>query len=201
MKMKKKKLVILTAVPVVFFAGYLAFASWSYRPQYITEPIPTFTLVDQNGKNHSLSEYADHKVLAMVSYNINCHSIPKSLKAIAKLKEKYSGQGIEFLGIDPNVQDSAEKIAAENVEFPVLVDKDQTISRRLGMTRAAEVLLLDTRTWRAFYRGAIAEMGPNKGPEENSDYLDAAIDSFLRKKPIALSETQSLGCAITYLSP
>jgi peroxiredoxin len=195
-----KNKIILALIAILFLGiGGFAYSYFSYSPEYLSEPITQFTLPDQLGNNHSLMEFADKKVVALLSYNISCHTIPKTVKIISALKEKFRNGGIEFLWIDPNIQDSREKILAENLDFSVLIDKEQTVSKNLGLTKAAEVILIDTKNWRPFYRGAVAEMGPNNKGIEKAAYLEEAIEAFLRKKQIDIKETQSLGCAITYL--
>ena len=61
--------------------------------------------------------------------------------------------------LNSNLQDSREAIAAEAKEFgidiPILMDSNQLVGEALGVTRTAEVFVINPKTWQVVYRGPL----------------------------------------------
>ncbi len=55
--------------------------------------------------------------------------------------------------------DKREAIVAEaqayGYNLPILMDTNQLVGEQLGVTRTAEVIIIDPKTWKIMYRGPI----------------------------------------------
>ena len=62
--------------------------------------------------------------------------------------------------MNSNLADGREKVAADtavtSLGFPILIDSNQLVGEQLAVTRAAEAIVLDPKTWRVAYRGPVA---------------------------------------------
>ena len=63
------------------------------------------------------------------------------------LADRFAPQGVAFLGISSNVQDSVTELAAyarvHGLRFPILKDLSNQVADRLGATRTPQVFVLD----------------------------------------------------------
>src|SRR5207342_1899144 len=79
------------------------------------------------------------------------------LPELRQIRDSYRTQGVEFLLINSNLQDDRDAIAKEaaefGIDFPILVDDLQLIGESLGVTRTADVFVVDPKTWKLVYRG------------------------------------------------
>ena len=61
--------------------------------------------------------------------------------------------------LNSSLQDSREAIAEEAKEYgydiPILMDANQLVGEQLGVTRTAEVFVIDPKTWKVVYRGPL----------------------------------------------
>ena len=193
------KLTKIISCLVIYAAGGLAAYYFGHSPvEYISDSLPEFSLKDQHGVLHNLKDYAQKKGLIFISYNVDCHVMNSSLNVIREAMQKVKDSELEFVGIDPNIQDSAEKILAANVEFPVLIDHDQKVSKGLGFTRSAEIAAIDPQTWRSIYLGPAAELKDSM-TKPSVVYVGDVIEALLQKKKLNVPKSSSLGCAIYFV--
>ena len=166
--------------------------------------IPNFVLLDQSGKSHELYRNFDSKAVVIVSHGNGCPIIQKNIQILETLKKKFEPQGVKFFLLNSNLQDSRSDIAKEAGEFgatiPVLIDPSQVIAKILKFNRTSEAVVLDTKTWKIIYRGAITDKfgyGSQKN-EKINQYLSESLEQFLNNETILHPVTENLGCAITF---
>jgi mono/diheme cytochrome c family protein len=120
---------------------------------------------------------------------------------LVELNKKYADQGVVFLAVDPNVQDSLQEMAAHakrfQLEMPFLKDPDQSFADLLGITRTPEVCLVDAQNV-IRYRGRIDDQyGIGFAREKPTQReLGQAIDALLADREIPTLQTQAAGCLI-----
>ncbi|MCR5879317.1 peroxiredoxin [Phenylobacterium sp. J367] len=119
--------------------------------------VDNFMLVDQDFEAHELYRLADARLIAIVSHATGDAEVKRLAPALTALRDRYAAQGVEVLLINSNLKDGREAIAAEGLELPVLMDVHQLVGEQLGVTRSAELLLVDPKTWTVTYRGAAAD--------------------------------------------
>jgi hypothetical protein len=153
--------------------------------------VDDFRLNDQNGQSHELYYLSDMKAVVLLAAGNGCAASRAAAKAMDALRARYQAQGVEFLAIDSNLNDTPASMAPETKTdgtLPVLSDELQLIGESLGFARNGEVLIVNPQNWKVIYRGA-AEKGGNH-------YVAAALDAALAGTPVKLSHTDTAGCDI-----
>jgi hypothetical protein len=79
------------------------------------------------------------------------------------------------------------------------MDRDQKIGEALGITRTAEVFVVDPKTWKLMYHGPIDDrLSYEKQHPVQHHYLTDALDAMLAGKPISAAAVNSPGCLINF---
>lgn len=188
--------------------GVAALAAMLLGPQTIFadearvgRKINEFSLHDARGAMRSLKDYKDAKVLVVAFLGTECPLANVYLPRLAELSEKWKSEGVAFLGINSNQQDSITEVAnhAQRMEipFPVLKDPANEIADRFGAVRTPEVFLLDgDRVVR--YWGRIDDqygVGFQRKKTGRND-LGEAIEELLAGKAVSQPVTEAPGCLI-----
>ncbi|HEX4986417.1 MAG TPA: redoxin family protein [Burkholderiales bacterium] len=176
-------------------------------PALALEPgdrVDDFRLIDQNGASHALYYHSDARAVVLMSYGNGCGIVQKGLPELKALRDRYRAQGVEFLLVDSNLQDSRESIAREAAAFgndlPVLVDETQLIGEALGIERTADFFVVDTKGWKLAYRGPLDDRlsyGAAR-PEAKNHYLADALDAVLAGRPVQVTKAETLGCLVDF---
>jgi hypothetical protein len=168
------------ALAALLFAG----AAGAVAP---SQHVDNFALLDQNGKYHDLYYLSDARAVVLMTHETDCDAVDESLPALEQAKAAYGGKGVEFLMI--NSQDGRDAIAqAVKTSIPVLVDERRLVSESLQLTRASEVVVIDTKGWKVAYRGPVAAKKDN--------LLNGALDAVLAGQPVRKAKVAARGCSI-----
>jgi peroxiredoxin len=166
------------------------------------DKVDNFRLLDAAGKSHELYYLSDMKAVAIMIQGNGCPIVRQAAPAYQDVAAEYKSKGVEFLMLNSNLQDTRDSVAAEVTEFgfqvPVLLDETQLIGESLGLTRTAEVLLIDPKTWTLAYRGPIDDRlsYEKQRPAAQHHYLRDALDAVLAQKPVQAAKVNSPGCLI-----
>ena len=161
---------------------------------------PDFSLPGVDGKTHTLSEYADSKLLAIV---FDCNHCPQSHlydSRIRKLHADYHEKGVTLIAVSPDnpvnvhyadlawtdmndsLAEMKDRAADTHMEYPFLYDgAAQTLTAKLGAIATPQIFVFGQNR-RLQYQGRIDE-GRN------------AIDALLAGKPVPVATTPVSGCA------
>ncbi len=119
--------------------------------------VENFSLPDFHGQLHTLADYPD-RVIVLAFLGTECPLAKLYALRLVELADEFSSQGVVFLGIDSNLQDSLTDLGifarAHQVTFPLLKDNNNVLADRLGAQRTPEVFVLD-RQHIVRYRGRI----------------------------------------------
>ncbi|MEW5686824.1 MAG: redoxin family protein [Pseudomonadota bacterium] len=166
--------------------------------------IDNFMLADTEYMGHELYRMSDAKVIVIVTQANGCPIVRNLAPALRELKAKYEGQGVQFLMLNSAIQDSVEAIAKEKVEFgfdvPILKDANQLVGEQLGVTRTAEFIVVDPKTWKIVYRGPLddrLDYGTQKAKADHTWAADA-IDAAIAGRPALAASKQTAGCLIDF---
>lgn len=163
----------------------------------IGQPVADFKLADADGKDHSLSSLKGEKGTVIIFISAQCPMVRAYNERIAKLAEDYRAKGVNVVGINSNVTESADDIkrhaSENNFSFVVLRDKSNKVADLLGAERTPEVFLLDASN-KLVYRGRI-DNHKNVTLVQSNDLRDA-IDATLAGKPVTKAEAAAFGCTI-----
>lgn len=183
------------------FLALLASLSLAAGEERSPRTIAGFALKDTAGKVVSLADFAERKAVVVVFLGTECPLNNAFLPRLAELHRTYSAQGVAFLGINSNSQDTVEEIAEHRrkfvIPFPVLHDPGNVVADRFEAQRTPEAFLLDSgRAIR--YRGRIDDQyGIDfQRPAPTRRDLAAALEELLAGKKVSVSRTEVAGCRI-----
>ncbi len=206
---------------VVLVLLALAFAANSARSDEglgNTLPIgaaaPDFTLPGIDGRNHSLQEYAEARILVIIFTANHCKTAQAYEGRIIQLVKDYKDKGVAVVGIAPNdpqalslselvysdLSDSfAElKIRAQErgFNFPYLYDgENQKVSRAYGPVSTPHVFIFD-QARKLRYAGRIDD-AENIAAVTKQDTRNA-LDALLAGRPVPVEKTRTFGCSIKW---
>jgi peroxiredoxin len=167
----------------------------------IGRTIDDFALHDYLGAKYSLADWPDKKALVIVFLGTECPLVKLYGPRLAEMATKYADDGVQFIGINSNQQDSLEDIAhyarSHKIDFPLLKDPGNLVADQFGAVRTPEAFVLDgdnvVRYW-----GRIDDqfgVGYARGKTTVSD-LTNAIDEMLAGQPVSQPVTEAVGCII-----
>ncbi len=161
-----------------------------------------FTLKDATtGQDVSLYSFQGKKAAVLVFLGTECPVGNLYLPRLGELSKEFAPQGVVFLGINSNQQESAEAIAAHAKEFaipfPVLKDGGAKVADLYQAERTCEVIVLDEKA-AVRYRGAIDDQYGygTRRPKVIKNYLSDTLKTLLDGKEIELRGTTVIGCPI-----
>jgi thiol-disulfide isomerase/thioredoxin len=176
----------------------------------IGDAAPEFKLPGVDGKTHTLAEYKDAKILAIVFTCNHCPTSRMQEDAIIKLSTDYAKKGVKLVAISPNdpgalrpdevagtvLGDSLEemKIRAKEKKypFPYLYDGEtQKASMAYGAVLTPQMFIFD-KDRKLRYTGAV------EGPPYSTaggPHARIAIESMLAGKKIVYDRTRPFGCS------
>jgi hypothetical protein len=189
----------LNRLAVLVVSLCFAAAAHALRPG---DRVDNFMLLDQHGASHELYYLSDAKAVVLMVHGCGCPIVRNAVPGLKEIRDRYRAQGVEFLLINSNLQDDRTTVAKETTEFaidfPILLDRTQLIGESLGVTRTADVFVIDPRSWTLVYRGPIDDRlayGKQK-PAATHAYLRAALDALLAGEPVAVAQAETAGCLV-----
>ena len=171
----------------------------------IGRSIDNFTIQDFYGKEHSLSDYADAELIVVAFVGTECPLAKLYAPRLQAMSEEFGKQGVKFLCINANRQDSITEIASyarrHELKVPVLKDVSHEVADLFGATRTPEVFVLD-KDRKVRYHGRVdAQYGFGYGvgyakPKLDRRDLGVAVAELLAGKPVSVASTEVRGCLI-----
>ncbi|MEM8733477.1 MAG: redoxin domain-containing protein, partial [Planctomycetota bacterium] len=106
------------------------------------------SLENNFGKQVSLAEYKDSKVIVLAFLGTECPMAKLYGPTLSRLQDEFKTKGVQFLGISSNKQDSLTELTAYvnryELSFPMLKDLGNKVADKLGAKRTPEVFVLDS---------------------------------------------------------
>ena len=141
--------------------------------------VDDFMLADQNLLARQLYRMGDDKAVVLVTYAAGDKQLHADAPALMALKAAYAGKGVDMLAVDSRIGDKRDPVIADakaaGLDMPILFDYEQLVGEELGVTRAAEVIVIDPKTWTVAYRGPVdgaprpRARRPGRRPEGRAD--------------------------------
>lgn len=164
--------------------------------------VANFVLPDSTGKQVGLADFADKKLVLIVSLGTGCPISNLYLPDLIAAQKQYGNETLQIVGINSQAGDTREEIAEHakqfEINFPVLCDPDQAIADLLGMQRTAETFLLDPQRV-VRYHGRIDDRNSytTKRDKPEREDLRIAATEVLDGQPVSVPETPVEGCLIS----
>ncbi len=166
-----------------------------------TRTAPEFTLPDFHGREHSLADFEDDRVIVLAFLGTECPLANLYGPRLQEIADKYAERGVAVVGVFSNRQDGVRDIeqyaTRQSVKFPLLKDLNNQVADAAKATRTPEVFVYDElRQLR--YQGRVDEQyGVGYGRHELGEpFLENAIDSILAGKDVTTPHTDAVGCII-----
>jgi len=182
----------------------------------IGAPAPDFNLPATDGKNYTLNDFKDAKVLMVVFMCNHCPTSQAYEKRLINLTNEYASKGVRIVGISPNApsalridelgysdvgdgfDDMKKRAKDAGYNFPYLYDGEtETASKQYGPVSTPHIFIFDQQR-RLRYNGRIDDQ---ENPAKTPHSLDArnAIDALLVGKEPPVAVTKTFGCSIKWI--
>ena len=171
---------------------------------------PDFTLMDANGKKHSLADFKG-KFVVLEWVNFGCPFVVKHYKSgnMQALQARYEKKGVVWLSIcssAPGNQgyfegDELKKMIKENKNMATayLVDASGEVGRLYNAKTTPNMYLISP-DGTLMYAGAIDDK-PSvdvKDIDGAANYVTMAIDEAMSGNAVKVAKTQPYGCSVKY---
>jgi peroxiredoxin len=211
-----KRLIILAAAFVALLSAIEPGSGGDqlYKTLEIGQPAPDFSLMGIDGRTHTLEEFRDAKILAIVFTANHCPTAQAYEDRIIQLVKDYKEKGVAFVTISPNdpkalrlnelgYTDLSDTLAEMKIRakdkgfnFPYLYDgDDQKTGHAYGPVATPHAFIFD-RDRRLRYTGRI-DNNERIGKATIHDTRNA-IEALLAGKPVPVEKTKTFGCSIKW---
>lgn len=171
----------------------------------IGEKAPDFKLPATDGKEYSLSDFNDAKVLVVFFSCNHCPYVTGSNELTRETALKFAGQGVQFVGINSNSSNTNPIDSFENMveqmkenDFPWLYlhDETQEIAKAYGALRTPHFYVFDEDR-KLIYTGRGVD-NPKDITKMTVNDLDRALTEKVANEPISNPLTNPLGCNVKW---
>jgi len=170
-----------------------------------------FSLPSASGETVDLKAPSESRLRVVCFVGCDCPVAKLYAPRLKSLAQQFAGQGVEFVAINSNPQDSIAKLAQyakdhglddSSISFPMLKDHDGQVALRFGATRTPEVFVIDS-LGQVMYQGRIDDQyRPGVVTDQPTrDDLRIAIEEFLAGKMVSVATTAAAGCRIAKRRP
>jgi peroxiredoxin len=192
------KSLAISALVIAFLAG-AALADGAKSP--IGMKINEFTLQDYLGAKHALTNWRDQKAIVIAFLGVECPLARQYGSRLSELAAKYQTQGVAFVGIDSNQQDSLAEIAhfarEHKIEFPILKDPGNAVADQCSAQRTPEVFVVDSRRVVRYWGRIDDQYGVGYARSAAThNFLADALDDLLADRPVRQPAHEPVGCFI-----
>ena len=174
----------------------------------IGKPAPAFTLVDAQGKKHSLSDYKG-KPVVIEFVNVTCPNAKANYESgiIPKLQKQYEAKGVVWLSMVITEKQQSE--FGEDIITPARADSmAHAMNEQFGASPTATLIdvggtvgtAYDTRTSMHMFvvdkNGMLAYDGAldDQAGEGGQNYVATVLDELTAGKPVTTTKTMPYGC-------
>ena len=180
------------AAALLAFAGAAGMATAPHAsPDMAASPVKVddFQLADQDFLAHQMGRLKDAKAIVLVTWDSRSAAAAAAAPAINALKGAHAAPAVELFLLDSTPKDARPEVekalAAQKLNARVLFDYEQLVGEQLGVTKTAEAIVIEPRTMRIAYRGAV-------------DGAAAAVDALSAGKPVQVAHKPAAGDAIPF---
>jgi len=190
-----------TAVALAVMLPVVALAADTAQ---VGKPAPAFTLKDESGKEHSLSQYKG-KIVVLEWTNPGCPFVQRHYTAdtMQKTFNGVDAKKVVWLAVDSTASNTPDKSAAwkkaEGFTYPVLQDASGTVGKAYGAKTTPHMYVIDEQGV-VRYAGAIDDDPRGTKKDGPTNHVKTALDAVLSGKPVPASTTEPYGCSVKYKS-
>lgn len=167
--------------------------------------VDNFALLDQNGASHELYYYRDAQAIVLMIQGNGCPIVRNAWPTVTEIRADYEEQGVKFLMLNANSQDTRSSIAEEaatfSMDIPILDDSTQLVAESLGVVRTGEVFVINPESWELVYRGPIDDRlsYERQKTAASKHYLRNTLDAVIAGDEIEFEKRGGVGCLVNLL--
>ena len=179
-------------------------SSYSDEAKPSAKAVDDFLLLDQNGIAHQLSYYSDHKAIVLIAHGIGCPIMRQSIPELNKLQEQFQAKGAVFFMVNAVGQDDHDAIFEDareyNIQIPILEDRSQLVSKAIGFSRSAQVIVVDPHDWKIVYNGPVDDRFNYETQKKTAQvhYLKDVLTRMTAGKKVKPANIPAKGCLIHF---
>lgn len=208
-----------------FYSGFLSFSLFiglistllaptnvAFAGSRVGSEAPNFTLVDSNGKSHSLSDFKG-KYVVLEWLNHGCPFVKKHYGTgnMQKLQSSYIAKGVVWLSIASSAPGKEGYMDAEQTNAAikeknsqaaaVLIDADGKVGKSYGARTTPHMYIVNPEG-KLIYAGAIDDNSSSRAAsvEGAKNYVVQALDEAMAGKAVSEAATEPYGCSVKYVS-
>lgn len=197
---------LIVCVALLALIGAISVAQADSRLPIGQRPAEARSLRDLRGNQRRLAEFTGKRGVVVAFLATECPLANLYLPRILELAEKHQSEGVQFVAVYANEDETLDEVAAHsydrNVPFPVLKDFGQGLADALGVERTPEVCVLDADL-NLCYRGRIDDQYAvaTRRPQPREHNLADAIASLVAGEDVKQSEVPADGCLLRRAPP
>ncbi len=166
---------------------------------------PDFNLKSVDGKQYSLSSFADAKALVIMFICNHCPYVKAIEDRYIDLKRDYASKGVQLVGICSNDANDYPDDSPENLlkrwrekeyGFPYLVDESQEVAKAYDAVCTPDLYVYDSEQKLA-YHGRLDDSWEDASQVTKQD-LREALDALLAGQKPGEEQVPSMGCSIKW---
>lgn len=168
--------------------------------------VAEFKLQNAKGGIVSLSDYKDKKGVIVVFTCNHCPFAKAYEERLIALDKKYGALNFPVVAINSNDASDYEDESMDNMKkrasekgytFPYLQDATQAVAKAFGATRTPHVFVLrnENAKFTVQYIGTIDDNYQDP-TSVTKRYVEDAVNNILAGKPVVVTQTKAVGCAI-----
>ena len=167
----------------------------------VGETAPDFTLTDQAGTEHALSQHRG-KIVVLEWINPDCPYVQRHYQAqtMKSLVEAFPSDRVVWLAIDSSHTvrpDGSQAWREEHgLTYPILQDPQGSVGRTYEARTTPHMYVIDAQGVLR-YAGAIDD-DPRDRNDEDQNYVRDAVTALLAGDDPPVSSTQPYGCTVKY---
>ena len=166
---------------------------------------PDFALPATDGKTYKLSDFKDAKTLVIFFTCNHCPYVKGSDEVTRQTAEKYMKQGVRFVGINSNSENThpedsfeqmVERMKVNKFPWVYLRDKTQKVALAYGALKTPHFFVFDNNR-KLVYTGRGVD-NPKDTAKMTINDLDKALAEHLAGKPVTVKLTNPIGCNVKW---
>lgn len=167
----------------------------------VGQPAPDFTLTDQAGAEHRLSQYRG-RIVVLEWINPECPYVQRHYRArtMTTLEQALPDDQVVWLAIDSSnfvrPEDSQAWRTEHAMAYPVLQDPAGTVGRLYAARTTPHMYVIDAEgTLR--YAGGIDD-DPRGQSSTPTNHVERAVRALMSGEPVPAQTTEPYGCTVKY---
>jgi peroxiredoxin len=171
----------------------------------IGEQAKDFNLPGADGKDYSLKDFKDSKLLVVVFSCNHCPYVVGSEDRIIRFAKDYASKGVKMVAINSNetvehpgdsFENMVKRVKEKNYPFPYLRDESQDVALAYGALRTPHFYVFDEQR-KLRYTGRMDD-NPKMEALAKTHELRDAVDAILAGKKPAIERINPLGCNVKW---